>query len=90
MGSMTITETLYCLRHVPLLLGLLVFVCFWGGQFLRLMSLSDSWFPGRYDKVLWAVAFLVAFPVAPFLFLTWDPVQNEKGQEEHEEAGAAP
>ena len=44
---------------------------FWVYQFVQLMLLSDSDFPGRHDKILWVAAFVFAFFVAPFAFLWW-------------------
>jgi hypothetical protein len=44
---------------------------FWISQFVLLMLLSDSDFPGKYDKCLWLVAFILAFVVAPFAFFVW-------------------
>jgi hypothetical protein len=43
----------------------------WVYQFVQLMLLSDSDFPGRHDKILWVAAFVLAFLVAPFAFLWW-------------------
>ena len=43
----------------------------WAHQFVELMRLPDSAFPGRYDKALWAAAFVIVFPIAPFAFLAW-------------------
>ena len=49
----------------------LVVALVWIYQFIQLMLLSDADFPGKHDKVLWVVAFVLAFPVAPFAFLWW-------------------
>jgi len=49
----------------------LVFLAFWARQFIQLMMFSDSDFPGRYDKRFWAVLFIVASVIAPFLFIYW-------------------
>ncbi len=54
--------------------SLLVFLClgvYWCYQFIQLMMLSDSEFPGEYDKVLWVVAFVFMFPFTPFAFQAW-------------------
>jgi hypothetical protein len=51
-----------------------VFLClfvFWCYQFAGLMLLSDSDFPGKYDKIIWVVVFLLVFPAAPFAFVLW-------------------
>jgi hypothetical protein len=55
---------------------------FWVYQFIQLMLLSDSDFPGRYDKILWVAAFLFAFLVAPFAFLWWKTAYRMMRQEE--------
>lgn len=49
----------------------------WIYQFVQLMLFSDSDFPGKYDKVLWVVAFFVAFPVAPLAFYSWKAAYQE-------------
>jgi hypothetical protein len=49
----------------------LALVVFWVYQFVQLMLLDDADFPGRYDKILWVVAFVLLFVVAPFAFLAW-------------------
>jgi hypothetical protein len=54
--------------------SLLVFLClgaYWCYQFIQLMMLSDSEFPGEYDKVLWVVAFVFMCPFTPFAFHAW-------------------
>ncbi len=48
-----------------------VFAIFWIYQFIQLMLLSDTDFPGRYDKALWTAAFLLAVFLAPFAVLGW-------------------
>jgi hypothetical protein len=59
-------EPLILIPYVGLVIALV-----WVYQFIQLMLLSDSDFPGRHDKILWVVAFVVAFPIAPFAFLWW-------------------
>ena len=55
---------------IVLVIGLVIAV-FWLCQFVSLMLLSESDFPGRHDKILWAAAFMLVFPVAPFAFIGW-------------------
>jgi hypothetical protein len=60
--------------NVEVLVGLaigVVVVLLWGFQFVQLMLLEDADFPGRHDKILWVVTFLVLFFIAPFLFMAW-------------------
>lgn len=52
------------------LIGLILSV-FWVYQFVQLMLFSDGDFPGRYDKPLWAAAFVFAFLLAPLAFFGW-------------------
>jgi hypothetical protein len=47
------------------------FCFFWVYQFVQLMLLSEVDFPGKYDKCLWTVAFILAFVLAPFAFFGW-------------------
>jgi len=54
----------------------------WIYQFVQLMLLSDPDFPGKYDKILWVVAFCVAIPVAPFAFLWWKSTYRSMLQEQ--------
>jgi hypothetical protein len=46
----------------------LLLIVFWLVQFIHMMRLPDGAFPGRYDKVLWLVTFLVASFLAPLAF----------------------
>ena len=59
-------DLLIIIPYVGLLIALV-----WIYQFIQLMLLSDSDFPGKHDKILWVAAFLLLFPVAPFAFLWW-------------------
>jgi len=61
---MDLLVVFYCL------IGVVILVV-WIYQFVQLMLLCDSDFPGKYDKTLWAAAFILAFVVAPFAFLWW-------------------
>jgi hypothetical protein len=57
-----------------LILGIffLLITVFWIAQFIDLMAMPDDDFPGRFDKILWVVAFLVLFVVvAPIAFGLW-------------------
>jgi hypothetical protein len=45
----------------------LAFLALWLVQFVYLMRMPDAAFPGRYDKVLWVVTFLVAGLFAPLV-----------------------
>ena len=49
----------------------IVFAIVWFYQFVQLMLMKDSDFPGKYDKILWGVAFIGAFFVVPFAFICW-------------------
>lgn len=49
----------------------LVLAVVWVMQFAFFMALDDRSFPGSHDKLIWAAAFLLAFPVAPFAFMVW-------------------
>ena len=54
---------------VLLCLGFLTwFVRSWQKEFLFLMGLRDADFPGRHDKVLWAIMLLVFAPVGVWFF----------------------
>ncbi len=47
------------------------FLVFWCYQFIELMLLSESDFPGKYDKILWAAVFFLLFFIAPIVFVGW-------------------
>jgi len=60
--------------ELMLLLALLVifFFCwFWVEKFVELMPLEDRYFPGRFDKIIWAGMFVLVAPLAPFAFQVW-------------------
>lgn len=48
---------------------ILAWAIFWVCQFVLLMDLQDDILPGRHDKVLWFIAFLVCPILTPFAFL---------------------
>jgi hypothetical protein len=43
----------------------------WIGEFVYLMSLHDDDFPGRFDKLIWAVALLFFAPVGIWAFRSY-------------------
>jgi hypothetical protein len=49
-------------------LVVLLLLVFWLRQFIVLMALPDSVFPGRYDKTLWFVLFLAGGFLGPTAF----------------------
>src|SRR5262245_48492541 len=54
-----------------LLLSLLVlswFVRAWCNEFVRLMNLRDDDFPGRNDKLIWALVLLAFAPISVWFF----------------------
>ena len=69
---------------------LLLWSIFWVYQFVQLMLLSEADFPGRYDKVLWTVAFVLAFFVAPVAFFGWKFAYRAMRDAEQETASPEP
>ena len=61
-------------------------ILFWAFQLTQLMMLSDQDFPGRFDKILWVILFLLVSPLAPFLFLYWKSGYVALRVQEREEA----
>ena len=57
----------------PLIVMVLVIlvIYWWVREFVFLMCLSDADMPGRYDKILWFVAFFLLSIFAPPLFYLW-------------------
>jgi drug/metabolite transporter (DMT)-like permease len=54
-----------------LLVVLAIFFYEWFRRFITLMLLPDDCFPGRYDKLIWGLAFIVLFFVTPITFYFW-------------------
>jgi hypothetical protein len=51
---------------------LLINLVFWLEKFVELMLMPDEDFPGRHDKALWVLVFIVFFfLVAPAAFSRW-------------------
>lgn len=67
---------------VALLALAFYFLSVWGEEFLFLMSLSDDQFPGRNDKLVWAIVLTVMAPVGLWVFRSYRqahwPVPHEK------------
>ena len=61
--------------YLFILLFVLVLLVFWIIQFAQLMAMRDEDFPGRFDKVLWFIAFLTLNVVAASIFLSWKQIQ---------------
>lgn len=70
MATPMLAVTLPSLGSVSLML-LIALGMFWVTEFVQLMLLGDSAFPGRFDKVLWGAAFMIVIPFAPFAFYLW-------------------
>ena len=43
----------------------------WMTQFTHLMLMSENDFPGRQDKLIWGMAFILLFFFTPFAFWGW-------------------
>lgn len=77
----------------------LLLMVFWLVQFIHLMRMPDAAFPGRHDKVLWVVTFLLAGFVAPIAFwlsgisrrvhpvMDESPEPDEPSEEDEEPSG---
>lgn len=48
-----------------------VLIVLWVVYFAQMMSLADAEYPGKHDKILWFVVFLLFFFLAPFAFWIW-------------------
>jgi hypothetical protein len=59
---------------------LLIPLLFWCFQVLDLMSRPDSDFPGRHDKVLWAMFLLFASFVGAVLYWYWKRLVAESAE----------
>ena len=63
---------------IPLLLIILALIILiiirWWEEFIFMMSLNDSNFPGKSDKILWFIVFFILPLVAPFLFRSWKKI----------------
>ena len=47
------------------------FVFAWAREFTWMMLLDEREYAGRHDKPIWALVFVVLFPLAPFVFQLW-------------------
>lgn len=56
---------------------IVLFLLFWSYQLVQLMLMPDEDFPGRFDKVTWGAIFILAMPLAPFVFLFWRGAHKE-------------
>nr|ADI21976.1 hypothetical protein [uncultured Planctomycetales bacterium HF0130_29M04] len=52
----------------------IVYVYLWITQLVQLMVFRDNDFPGRNDKTLWLIIYIVFIPLAPFIFMWWKSV----------------
>jgi len=67
----------------------LALAIFWLYQFVQLMLLEDSLFPGCFDKALWVAVFVFVFPLAPFAFLMFKGgLRAQKAGDSSGESGA--
>jgi hypothetical protein len=62
------------MQYLVILLFVLVLLVFWIIQFAQLMAMRDDEFPGRFDKILWFIAFLTLNVVAASIFLSWKQI----------------
>jgi hypothetical protein len=73
--------------------GLLLFISavLWVATFMDLMVMPDEDFPGRYDKVLWVLAFLVQ-PVfiGPIAFALWKEKNRRRLRAQRQRPPEAP
>ena len=61
-------EIIILLIPITLIITLIVI---WCKEFIFMMALGDSDYPGRYDKTLWFITFFILSVFAPFLFRGW-------------------
>lgn len=60
---------------------------YWVFRFVQLMALDEEDFPGRHDKTLWVIAFVVANVFAAVAFHWWKAVMREMRAAERESKG---
>ena len=70
---------------LALLAAFVLFARAWLKEFTYLMRLSDDAFPGRNDKLIWAILLIVLAPVGTWLFQNyreahWPEPKASKGQ----------
>jgi hypothetical protein len=68
LGLILISAALPLFVAVAFVLAVLFLVRAWLREFAFLMSVDDSAFPGRNDKLIWAVLLIVLPPVGVYLF----------------------
>ena len=58
--------------ETTVVLAVILILCVsWVYQFVQLMLLTETGFPGKHDKGHWTAAFILAFAVALFAFFGW-------------------
>lgn len=67
-GVMLLLAALPLFIAATLLLAVVLFARAWLCEFAFLMGVDDSAFPGRNDKLIWAVLMIVLPPVGVYLF----------------------
>ena len=63
---------------VPIAIIATCLFLFWIKQMVRLMGLTDDCFPGRYDKVIWAVIVFFGSILGAFVFWLWMQARREE------------
>jgi hypothetical protein len=88
--ALLVMAAIFILPVVPFVLVLAVlaavvlFARAWLREFTYLMKLHDEAFPGRNDKLIWAMLLIVLPPVGAWLFQTyreahWPEAKSNKG-----------
>jgi hypothetical protein len=57
----------------------------WIKQFVWMMALDESSFPGKNDKIIWGASFIILPLFAPFAFIMWKSAWKEYQKAEREE-----
>ncbi len=74
----------YVIQYLVYLAVGLLLIIFWVWQFAQLMALGDDIFPGRYDKILWVVAFIVLNVLTAIAFIWWKQTMVAVRRQERE------
>ena len=82
--SLNLATSVWLLLLILLPLGWL-----WVTQFIQLMLMSERDFPGRNDRQLWVIAFIIVFFFAPFAFWGWKAAYLDQLDAEDEQEIAA-
>jgi ABC-type branched-subunit amino acid transport system permease subunit len=75
---MIITKLLPLLLLMGVLIFVIILIKVWFRSLTTIMITKDDQFPGKYDKILWIILFLLVPIFAPFIYISSVERNNNK------------